>query len=663
MKTSHATVSDNADLFRIQASQKLDQDTRSELGQYMTPVDTCRYMASLFNECNQKHISMLDPGSGVGSLTTAFVEELIHKKSKIERVDITAYEIEEQLLPYLEQTLNSLSSTCFEKAITCDYKKKNCDFIEQSVKRLTLNSNSVKEGLYTHAIMNPPYKKISSSSNHKKLLRSIGIDVTNMYTAFVALTIKQLKPGGELVAIIPRSFCNGPYFKAFRELLLSEMSIEHIHIFNERAAAFKSDNVLQENIILHAIKKKQSNAVTISSSSGKANYVFDEMHGYYPDDLTSRSVDYRNIVNPLDSQSFIHIASSSLDQKIVDRLSVFTSSLEDLDIEVSTGPVVDFRMKEELCDLPENNTAPLLYPVHFKSDGLTWPINGKKKNAIQITPDTQKWLWKNKGTFLVTRRFSSKEQKKRLIASIYNSSLPGGYIGFENHLNVYHSKQNGFNDDQAWGLYVFLNSTLLDQYFRQFNGHTQVNATDLRFLNYPNLETLARMGKRIKLETDITQNTIDLILNEEINHMDTSEASDPLLVQKRIDEALDILKKFGLPKSQQNERSAMTLLALLNLAPNQDWSESNRPLIGITPIMDFCRLTYDRHYAPNTRETFRRQTMHQFVEAGLAIYNPDKPDRPVNSPKACYQIGPEAYDALIAYDTSEWAQKLESFLQ
>ena len=109
---------------------------------------------------------------------------------------------------------------------------------------------------------------------------------------------------------------------------------------------------------------------------------------------------------------------------------------------------------------------------------------------------------------------------------------------------------------------------------------------------------------------------------------------------KHIAEANQILIFLDLPRAQQNERSALSLLALLNLTPRKKWARSENPLMGITPIMDWAREHYQKEYAPNTRETFRRQTIHQFVDAGIALYNPDMPDRPVNSPKAVYQIEP-----------------------
>lgn len=130
-----------------------------------------------------------------------------------------------------------------------------------------------------------------------------------------------------------------------------------------------------------------------------------------------------------------------------------------------------------------------------------------------------------------------------------------------------------------------------------------------------------------------------------------------------IEAALQILADLGFPRTQRNERSALTLLALLDLRPNRKWKAATSPLMGITPIMDWSREHYGKEYAPNTRETFRRQTMHQFVQAGLALYNPDDLRRAVNSPKAVYQVSPDALALLRLYGTAEWDLALPKYLE
>ena len=129
-----------------------------------------------------------------------------------------------------------------------------------------------------------------------------------------------------------------------------------------------------------------------------------------------------------------------------------------------------------------------------------------------------------------------------------------------------------------------------------------------------------------------------------------------------LEAAQQIIVSLGLPRAQQNERSALCLLALLNLSPGKPWAKAEYPLMGITPIMDWAREHYDKNYAPNTRETVRRHTMHQFVAAGIALYNPDDPDRPVNSPRAVYQIEPTTLALLRSYGSADWSANLANYL-
>lgn len=132
--------------------------------------------------------------------------------------------------------------------------------------------------------------------------------------------------------------------------------------------------------------------------------------------------------------------------------------------------------------------------------------------------------------------------------------------------------------------------------------------------------------------------------------------------KQKLQQASEILVHLGMPRQQLNERTALCLLCLLDMTPNKQWSQADNPLVGITPIMDWSRIHYGKDYAANTRETFRRQSMHQFVDAGICIYNPDKPDRAVNSPHAAYQIEPTLLGVLRAYGTEQYPAMLQDYL-
>jgi len=133
--------------------------------------------------------------------------------------------------------------------------------------------------------------------------------------------------------------------------------------------------------------------------------------------------------------------------------------------------------------------------------------------------------------------------------------------------------------------------------------------------------------------------------------------------EQKIQDALDILNTLGLPRQQLNDRSALTLLSLLALEPETGWADASNPLMGITPMMDFFSEHYGKKYAPNTRETVRRQTVHQFLQAALIAANPDKPSRPTNSPKAVYQIEPSVLKLLKSFGKTEWKGNLQKYLR
>ena len=132
--------------------------------------------------------------------------------------------------------------------------------------------------------------------------------------------------------------------------------------------------------------------------------------------------------------------------------------------------------------------------------------------------------------------------------------------------------------------------------------------------------------------------------------------------ESKIREALKVLDVLGFPRQQLNERSALTLLSLLNLRPDDTWQNASDPLMGITPMMEFFADNYGKQYAPNTRETVRRQTVHQFMQAALIVSNPDKPSRPTNSPKAVYQIEPSALKLLREFEKRDWNRHLREYL-
>ena len=477
----NAVLTDGAitavDSLRLEANAKLDPRRKGELGQFMTPSRIAEFMASLFDASNTP-AKLLDCGAGIGSLTVSAVRRL----KNIALAEL--WEIDPIMRGFLEETV---------KGLGVPYAIHEADFIADSV----LNHATDKGNRFTHAILNPPYKKINSGSLHRLLLRKIGIETVNLYTAFLALAILLMEKGGQIVAIMPRSFCNGPYYKPFRALMLRYCSIEHVHIFDSRKKAFKDDEVLQENIILKLVRGKAQSQVIVSVS-----------HDHSLTDYEERAVPFSEIVKPNDEELFIHIPTTA---QAFDTDMLFKCSLKELDLEVCTGPVVDFRMKAFWQLNPTPDAIPLLYSHHFVNRELSWPKEHKKPNALRRHSEVSKWLMPN-GCYVIVKRFSAKEERRRVVAYIVNpEQIKSDLIGFENHWNVFHFNKKGIEPVIAQGLACFLNSTELDNWFRVFSGHTQVNATDLRNMKYPPVQTLRTLGKAYK--PSMTQEEIDALID------------------------------------------------------------------------------------------------------------------------------------------------------
>ncbi len=639
-------LTDSTDITRIHISSKLDIKQRSELGQFLTPAPVARFMARQFNSLSG-HINLLDPGAGVGALTAAFVEQLLANANEVKSFVITAYEVESRFLLPLQKCLIECCKALQKRGITANYCLHNQCFIEAFAdKHLPLFTTLTSD--FTHAIVNPPYRKISSKSTKKKLLSELGIETVNLYSAFIWSTLPQLTEHGELVAITPRSFCNGTYFRPFRKAFLESMKIKKLHLFESRSLPFAEDKVLQENIIFHATKTKDNPSyVEISKNAGID----------LDDFLELRTVHYDNVIQANDYENFIHIPINSLEDSLRKQMDKFSFTLDEIGLEISTGPVVDFRLKSALRNCLDGQSVPLVYPEAIKAGKVFFPPrNPRKPIAIIKNQETEKWLVQS-GWYVLTKRFSAKEEKRRVVAAVC-SPVDAPVLGIENHLNYYHARGKSMNPDLVRGLAAFLNSTLFDNYFRQFSGHTQVNATDLRKIKYPCRDDLIRLGIEIG-DSQFDQDQLDGVIHKTLEIM--SEAINAVEASKKIQEALAILKDLSAPKAQRNERSALCLLALADIRPETPWSQATAPRRRITEMMDWFRDYYGKQYAPNTRETVRRQTIHQFVQMGIIVENPDRPDRPINSPKWCYQLHQQALSLLTSYHSERWEEVHQNY--
>jgi adenine-specific DNA-methyltransferase len=467
-------------------------DRRVDLGQFLTPMAVASGLASLFESADGE-VRLLDPGAGVGTLTAAFVTDVLGRRCKPVRLHLTVWEAEVGFIRKLKRVLGGCVELGQAAGVPTSYTLNHGNFLRDAAELLEagdLFGALRREEAFSHVIMNPPYRKIAADSESRLLLRRAGLETSNLYTGFLWLAARLLKQGGQMVAITPRSFCNGPYFRPFHEQFFHLMALRHLHVVDRRNAVFAGDDVLQENVVMHARRSSgERTSVTLSSS--------EDLPGQ---STRLRTVPYSTVIGPTDPNFVVHLALEVGDDQVREAVEGLPQTLEGLGIEVSTGRVVDFRARTFLRQDPELGTMPLIYPTHFNGGVVHWPrLASRKPNALALTPDTEDLLVPA-GVYVLVKRFTSKEERKRVVATVFRpEGALAAYrsVGFENHLNYFHQRGQGLNSAIAHGLAIYLNSTTVDRYFRQFSGHTQINAADLRCLRYPSREQLVHLAQQV----------------------------------------------------------------------------------------------------------------------------------------------------------------------
>lgn len=477
---------------RLAAAEMLGETRRAELGQFFTPLPLAEFMAEMVDPVAADSIRLIDPGAGAGSLTSALVDAIGRWPSPPARIDATLIEADPRLETTLTEALEECDAACSNQGIEFDGRVQVGDFLRTTALRIGANDFARSD----LAILNPPYRKIRTDSPERAWARACGVEVSNLYAAFVAATVASLAPGGQMVAITPRSFTNGTYFRRFRRFLLDKTSITKLHVFDSRDEAFRGDGVLQENLIMHAVRGPSHNGQRVRISASRRP----------GDEIRALDVAGTTVVDAGDPEAFIRLPVGDRDADVASRMASMPARLRDLGLTVSTGPVVDFRARESLRATvdEEGDAVPLLYPTAVRRASVTWPPeDSRKPTAISSDGPVGKWLVPD-GTYVLVRRFSAKEEPRRVIAGVLGEGQLGfDWIGLENHLNYFHSEGAGIDRELAIGLAAYLNSKFVDTYIRSFNGHTQVNASDLRSLRYPSTDGLRELAQTAEPEEEV----------------------------------------------------------------------------------------------------------------------------------------------------------------
>ncbi len=482
---------------------------RKEKGQFFTPPEVCEFMALLFSGKLPKFFRLLDPGAGIGSLTAAMCDRLVELRSPRD-IDIHLFENDPGVLPLLHESIANCCKGLRAAGHRARYVVHENDFIIDAAATV-FGAPSLFQtddyGQFDAVIMNPPYFKVNKDSPHARVMQEVVHGQPNIYAFFMAAGAEMLRPGGELAAITPRSFCNGLYFRGFRHWLSERVGLEHIHLFESRTNTFRE--VLQESIVtLWRRTAKQPENITISTSYGRDVLGSNE----------ERTLPAETVIDNTAGDFVIRISGSAEDSAVVELVESWPQRFSDLDLRVSTGPVVTFRAREFLLTEPNGaDSAPLLSVFNVKPFETLWPVTHRQHPvAFKVCAESQKLLLPSRN-YVLLRRFSAKEERRRLTASCFVASENNRpYVALENHLNyVYHATRE-LTVEETYGLAALFNSALLDRYFRTLSGNTQVNATELRTMPFPNLEVISKIGREVRALHDRTSAGVEGIVLREL---------------------------------------------------------------------------------------------------------------------------------------------------
>lgn len=483
------TLVEQAEVRRSATLAALDPKEQARLGQYFTPAKAAELLADMVALPAEGIFRVLDPGAGSGSLSAALVARILDEAPNL-TIDLVAVELDESLVGPLIETLAECQHAAEAAGVKMTWTVVKRDYIEASIGL----DRDARLSMFDLALMNPPYGKMAAGDSARRCMAGQIVDTPNLYAAFMALGISQLRKCGQLVAITPRSFANGPYFAPFRLHLLSQISLTHIHDFASRSTVFADTKVLQETIVIAGSKGIESGEVLLTTSVG------------HEDEPLSRTVHAIDVVSPVDPQRFIRIPTEDLN---VAKVIALRDDLAATGISVSTGRVVDFRSRENLLRQADENSAPMVYPTNFRDGVIEWPLKKAKAQHYAVrNPQDAKQLMPA-GSYVVVKRFSAKEERRRVVAAVWTSDVP---VAFDNKTNVFHTSKHGMDLKVARGLCIWLNSTPIDDFFRTFSGHTQVNATDLRIMRYPTEKTLRLLGS--SWQAPLVQEQADAIVEK-----------------------------------------------------------------------------------------------------------------------------------------------------
>ena len=478
----------------------MDSKTKAErkkLGQFFTSKNTAIFMASLFQLNNLDNITVLDPGAGSGILSAALLERIFREHPHAS-VKLVCYEIDPDILVLLHANLLSINRALAAYRFSYEIREENYITTQKSEfneELLIWNKTLVK---YVYIISNPPYKKVAKDAAEAKSMTAVCYGAPNLYFLFMAMSIFNLTDQGEMVYIIPRSWTSGQYFRTFREYLFENGSLTNVHLFQSRSKVFDTESVLQETIVIRYVKDKiTDNHIRFSSS-------------FQNGDISSRQyLDLPQDEVVVGKDKYLLIINTPEERKAVGLIRSQSETLKSLGLQMKTGLLIGFRNLTMFTEKTSGDAVPVFYSFNIEN-GFVY-FDESRENAF-ICNSQQGLLQENKN-YLFVKRFTTKEEQRRLQAGIYlKSNFPRfSEISTDNKINFIDIPSH-YGDSIVYGLYALFNSTIYDTYYRVLNGSTQVNSSEMNAIPVPDINTIMSIGDELQKKDDVSTATCDSIL-------------------------------------------------------------------------------------------------------------------------------------------------------
>ncbi|WP_202708808.1 Eco57I restriction-modification methylase domain-containing protein [Sporosalibacterium faouarense] len=488
------------DIFNRSQENYIEKKSRKHLksnSQFFTPPHICKKMLETINWDSfkeQDSISLLEPAAGCGILILETVFYII-KKTNINKLFIDVFELDSELFNILNENLNLLKMY-FKKNhnIEIIINLYNENFILFNSDKWKCDNNYL---LYDIIVSNPPFKKINQSSDEALLMKDLVHGQPNIYTLFIAMSLKLLKKEGVFSVISPRNYLVGIYSKKIRNFIFNNYSFSHIHTFDNRNL-FKFVN---QEIIISTYVNKRNTEIQISRNGD-----------------SELKINFNNIIFDKKNNS-IFVPNDNKDLMLVNKFLDLEYTLDDIDIKVSVGPIVQFRNQEYLRkNIYSGDYAPLLInnDIVNNNEIIYFSRKNSRKTHNKSIHKSARCLIKN-SNYLILRKVTAKDDKNILISSVLSKDFfQHELLGLDNNLLYFHRVTNDkyLSLDECYGLFCIINSKQFQSYYYLINGTHTINVSDFKNMRFPNLDTISSIGCKLRNTKKYTKEHCSDIVSE-----------------------------------------------------------------------------------------------------------------------------------------------------